>query len=163
MEQATGESCLEAHHALGAACGLIRMADVARWLGVRPGLAAVMIGQIAGAGLAESPARLCVRLTAHGRQAAARVVGRRRLLESILIAEHGCALEAAQVIAARLACAVPGDLIDDAARVYGEPKLSPRAGPAPAWAVAMRARLAEVGRPASDAAPARCAKGRMDA
>lgn len=92
----------------------------------------MMIAQITGEGLTDSPARLHVQLTSHGWQAAVRVVRRRRL-EAILRAEHGYSPEAAQVIAARLASAVSSDVIDNAARMYGEPELSPRAEPASAW------------------------------
>ena len=142
MKPSTAEDCLEALHALGAACNLVRMLEIARWLGVQPDLAAVMIAQITGEGLAERCAGPRVRLTPRGRQEAARVIRRRRLFESLLIAEHGYPVAAAQVIAARLAYAVPDDVIDEAARVFGEPDLTPRAEPAPAWAVAMRGRLA---------------------
>lgn len=142
MKPSTAEDCLEALHALSAAHDLIPVPAVARWLGVQCELAAVMIEQIAGEGLAERPTGRGVRLTSHGRQEATRVIRRRRLLESRLIAEHGYALEAAQVIAARLAYAVPDDVVAEAADVYGEPDLTPRAEPAPAWALAMRGRLA---------------------
>ncbi len=141
MKQSTAEDCLEALHALGASDRLVPLAEVARWLGVQADLMAVMIGQISGEGLARCPTPTRVRLTPRGRQATARVVRRRRLLEALLVRQHGYPVEAAQVIAARLAYAVPGDIIDEAARAFGEPDLTPRAEPAPAWAVAMRRRL----------------------
>ena len=142
MRPSTAEDCLEALHALGATCGCVHTAELARWLGVQPALAGAMIAQVSGDGLAECPARFRVRLTARGGQEAARVVRRRRLCESHLMAQHGYALGAAQVIAARLAFAVPDDVIAEAAHVYGEPDLTSCVEPAPAWALAMRGRLA---------------------
>lgn len=146
MKESTAEDCLEALHALGAASGPVLLREVARWLGVRTELAATMIGQLCRDGVTASPRPPRVRLTPRGRQEAARVVRRRRLLESALVADHDYPVEAAQVIAARLAYAVPSEALDDAARRFGEPDLTPRAEPAPAWAVAMRRRLAHTAR-----------------
>ena len=164
MKQASIEDCPKAFHALGAACELIRVQEVAQWLGVQPGLATMMIAQIIGEGLVESPALLRVRLTSRGRHAAARDVGRRRRLGSIRSAEHGYSCQAARVIAAPLAFAAPSHVINGAARMCGEPDPSPGAEPAPAWPVAMQARPAEAGQPLGDnsdparptAAPADC-------
>lgn len=142
MKESTAEDCLEALHALGASSGPAPIREVARWLGVQPELAAAMIGQLSREGLADCPTPPRVRLTARGRHEATRVVRRRRLLESAFVADHGYSVEAAQVIAARLAYVVPSEVVDDAARRFGEPDLVPRAEPAPAWAVAMRRHLA---------------------
>lgn len=142
MRESTAEDCLEALHALGASSSPAPMREVARWLGVQPELAAVMIEQLSREGLAECPTPPRVRLAPRGQQEAARVVRRRRLVESALIAEHGYSVAAAQVIAARLAYTVPDAVVDQAARIHGEPDLTPRAEPAPAWALAMRGRLA---------------------
>lgn len=145
MKQSTAEDCLEALHALGAARTPVRVPAVARWLGVPPQLATAMLEQIAAQGLVVGAPSLAVRLTPGGQREAARVVRRRRLVESVLIAAQGYPLEAAQVIAARLGYAVSDDAVGQAARLFGEPDLTPRPEPAPAWAVAMRARLAQAG------------------
>lgn len=155
MKPSAGEGCLKSLRALGAERGLICTSEVAHWPGVQPRLAVVMIGQLTGGRLIESRAPLAVRLASRGRQQAAHVVRRRRRLRSVLSAEHGYS-QAAQVIAAPLAFAVPSRVINGAARRCGEPDPSPGAEPAPAWAVAMRARLAEAGQPLRDnSGPAR--------
>lgn len=147
------EDCLEALHALGAARAVVPVPAVAQWLGMRPALAAAVIEHLAGGGLvegsAEGSASVGARLTPRGRQEVTRVVRRRRLLESVLMASYGYPLPAAQVIAARLAYAVSDELVDDAARIFGEPDLTPNPERAPAWAVAMRAHLAQSGRTAA--------------
>ena len=149
MKESTAEDCLEALHALGASSGSVLLREVACWMGVPPELAATMLGKLCTEGATTFPTPPRVRLTSRGRQEAARVVRRRRLLESALIADHGYPVQAAQVIAARLAYAVPSEALDDAARRFGEPDLTPCAEPAPAWAVAMRGRLADAVRSAA--------------
>ena len=143
MKPSTIEDCLEALHALEAAHRAVPVPVVARWLGVRPELGAAMLEVITAQALAEGATPLGIRLTARGREEAARVVRRRRLLESVLIADHGYPLGAGQVIAARIGYAVPDHMVNRAAGRFGEPDLTPRAEPAPAWAVAMRAQLAQ--------------------
>jgi len=118
------------------------MVEVARWLGTRLELATAMLEILRGEGLVECATQARVRLTLRGRQETARVVRRRRLMEAVFVANHGCTLPAAQIIAARVAYAVPEGNVDAAALAFGEPDLTPRAEPAPAWATAMRAHSA---------------------
>ena len=106
MKPSTAEDCLEALHALRASDEPRPMVEVARWLGTRLELATAMLEILRGEGLVECAAQARVRLTLRGRQETARVVRRRRLMEAVFVANHGCTLPAAQIIAARVAYAV---------------------------------------------------------
>lgn len=141
MQPSTMEDGLEALHALGAGQVAVAVAMLAQWLGLKPSLATALVEELAARGLLERSTPADARLTSRGRQEAARVVRRRRLVESLLMTRDGYSAEAAQVIAARVAYIVPESVVDDAARLFGEPDLTPRAEPAPAWALAMRAYL----------------------
>lgn len=149
MKRSTVEDCLEALHSLGAADEPVPPRAIARWLGVTVELGALMIDQLAALTLIERDATGGILLTPHGRQEATGAVRRRRLIESVLMATYDYPIDAAQTIAARLAHAVAAELVARAALVFGEPDLTPRAEPAPAWALAMRAELARSGEEAA--------------
>lgn len=151
MKPSTAEDCLEALHALGSAAGAVTASAMAHWLGVRPALASAMIEQLSDRALVEGSALGGVRLTSHGQQVAHRVVRRRRLLESVLITMDGYPVAAAQIIAARVAYAIPDAVVENAATLFGEPDLTPSPKTLPAWAAAMRAHTSQARRMREDA------------
>lgn len=138
IKPSTIEDCLEALHALGATRGVVPVAAVAQWLGMTASLVVVVLDQIVDRGLAEGSVITGLRLTSAGRRETRRVVRRRRVLESLLMAEHEYSLEKAQIVVARVAYALSDEIVERVVALFGEPDLTPRPEPAPAWAVAMR-------------------------
>ena len=138
IKPSTIEDYLEALHALGATRGAVPVPVVARWLGTSPALAVAVLDEIASRGLAEGSMIMGMRLTSRGRQEATRVVRRRRVLASLLMSDHGYSLEKAQLVVARVAYTLSDEIVERVVGLWGEPDLTPRPEPAPAWAVAMR-------------------------
>jgi len=100
-------------------------------LGVTPGTATTMIKTLADSGLVEHEPYAGVRLTAQGRQLAAHVVRRHRLVELFLVEVMGLNWSEVHAEAEVLEHAVSDRLIDRIDEMLGRPAVDPHGDPIP--------------------------------
>jgi len=100
-------------------------------LGVTPGTATTMIKTLADSGLVEHEPYAGVRLTARGRQLAAHVVRRHRLVELFLVEVMGLNWSEVHAEAEVLEHAVSDRLIDRIDEMLGRPAVDPHGDPIP--------------------------------
>lgn len=90
-----------------------------------------MVKSLADQGLVRHEPYRGVRLTAHGRRAALRIIRRHRLIETYLIERLGYTWDGVHAEAERLEHAASDDLVDRMARALGEPEVDPHGAPIP--------------------------------
>ncbi len=108
-----------------------RTTEIAKMLGVSPSSVTAMLQKLAAEGLVEYEPYKGVRLTEKGREAAARVLRRHRLVERLLTDVLGVSLEDSHEEACKLEHAISPSLERKIADKLGNPDTCPHGNPIP--------------------------------
>lgn len=115
----------------GAGASLVNMGQIASALQVAPGTVTAMVKTLADSGLLAYEPYSGVRLTAAGRQLAAHVVRRHRLIELFLVEVLGLNWSEVHAEAERLEHAVSERVVERIAEMLGHPEVDPHGDPIP--------------------------------
>ena len=111
--------------------GAVPMGAVAKALEVTPGTATAMLKSLAQAGLADYEPRRGARLTEKGRQLAARMLRKHRIVELYLVEELGLDWSEVHVEAERMEHAVSEHVLEKMDARLGHPTTDPHGDPIP--------------------------------
>jgi DtxR family Mn-dependent transcriptional regulator len=117
--------------AQGPSEGLVNMGQIAAALGVAPGTVTAMVKTLSDGGLVVYEPYSGVRLTPAGRQLAAHVLRRHRLIELFLVEVLGLNWSEVHAEAERLEHAVSDRLIERIDEMLGHPEADPHGDPIP--------------------------------